>query len=66
MSREDCIAEIKQYIEEAYDAGKETEFIAAFISMLGTDPDAIASVFYMAYLESVEGATGAGAVRIIK
>ena len=66
MSREDCIAEIKQYIEEAYNAEKETEFIAAFIATLGADPDAIASVFYMAYLESVEGATGTGAVRIIK
>jgi hypothetical protein len=66
MSREDCIAEIKQYIEGAYDEGKETEFIAAFIATLGADPDSIASVFYLAYLESVEGATGTGAVRIIK
>lgn len=60
------IAEIKGYIEEAYDAGKETEFLAAFVAMLGTDPDAIASVFYMAYLEAVEGANGAGSMRIHK
>lgn len=66
MSREDCIAEIKQYIEGAYDEGKETELIASFIAMLGADPDSIASIFYLAYLESVEGATGTGAVRIIK
>jgi len=60
------IAEIKEYIEKAYDAGKETEFLAAFVAMLGTDPDAIASVFYMAYLESVEGANGTGSIRIHK
>lgn len=66
MGREDCIAEIKEYIEGAYDAEKETEFLAAFIALLGSDPDAIASVFYLAYLESVEGSTGTGAIRIIK
>ncbi len=66
MSTEDCIAEIKEYIEGAYAEEKETEFIAAVIAMLGTDPDAIASVFYLAYLESVEGANGTGALRIIK
>lgn len=60
------IAEIKEYIEGAYDAGKETEFLAAFIAMLGTDPDAIASVFYLAYLETIEGANGTGSIRIIK
>jgi hypothetical protein len=66
MSKEDCIAEIKYYIEEAYDADKSTELIAAFIATLGADPEAIASVFYLSYLESVEGATGTGALRIIK
>ena len=66
MAREDCIAEIKTYIEDAYDAGKETELLAAVVSMLGADPEAIASLFYLAYLEAVEGATGTGAVRIIK
>jgi hypothetical protein len=66
MNKDECLAEIKQYIEGAYDAGKETEFIAAFITTLGAEPDAIASVFYLAYLESVEGSNGTGAVRIIK
>lgn len=60
------IAEIKGYIEGAYDAGKETEFLAAFVALLGADPNTIASVFYLAHLETVEGANGTGSIRIIK
>lgn len=66
MAKEDCIAEVKQYIEEAYHAEKETEFVAALMAMLGVDPEAFASVCYLAYLESVEEVNGTGATRITK